>query len=359
VSNSFYAVLKDGDLNQGRLVKLDLSNFQNGIVAEGPSIMNHFIGKDLLIKISYSTLNYKDALAITSKKKVVNRLPIILGVDLAGEIVKVQSKMNTKVAYKSRFEVGNKVLATGYRLGEDFNGGLSQYQLVDTSSVIRLDQFKHKDAEKKSMMLGTAGLTAMLCVQTILGCRFTKLQKSKYPVAVTGASGGVGLTAVHLLKSLGYKVVAVSTLTEDKKQLLYKYGVDDFIDSKSYITDKKYLKSQRFLGAIDTLGGEVLSELMKDTVYYGCIVSTGMVLGDMFTSSVYPLIIRGIRIVGIESIMTPMQLRVKAWKSLFDLVDFKLISSQITEIQLSQTIETAKLLIDNTVSGRILVNCRR
>ncbi len=314
--------------------------------------LQNFIGDQILVKIHYSTLNYKDALAVSAKKRIVERVPLILGVDLAGEVLEVRA--HTK---NPSLKVGDSIISGGSRLGEVYNGGLSQYTMIDFKHAIRLPDLQNPNIFKIAMTLGTAGLTAMLCVREIeKNCSRASL-KTKYPVAVTGATGGVGLLSIHLLKVLGYKVVAISNLDNKKEQMLRKYQVDDVIDIRDYVTDKRSLKSQRFLGAIDAVGGDVLSELLKEIVYYGCVTSTGMVQSDIFTSTVYPFIVRGIKLVGVESIATPKVQKTKAWADLYRLVDFELIRDDIKEISLNEVPKYSNKLIANEISGRIVVRC--
>ncbi len=353
--NSSFRAIAVGDFDlPAELIELDNEILYRRATSKNSLISNHFNGRQLVVKTHFSTLNYKDALGVTAQKRVISRAPLVLGVDLAAEILDVNSN-SRQIAFKK----GDLVVAGGLGFGEHFNGGLSEMTALKMSTCFKLPELGDLHDLKKAMFLGTAGLTAMLCVNEVTASASNSIKrKSAYPVAVTGATGGVGLLSIHLLKNLGFKVAAITNLNSEKEIILGRYGVDEVIDVNEYITKKRTLKSQRFLGAVDAVGGEVLAELLKDTAYYGCIASTGMVMSDMFTTSLYPFIIRGVKLVGVETIKTPIRLRRAAFRKLFELVDFNLLAESIVEIGLSSVINYAKRLVDNSVTGRILVNCQ-
>jgi len=255
---------------------------------------------EVVIRSHYSSVNYKDALAVTGKGKILRRFPLVAGVDVAGE---VESSVD------SRFQAGDPVLVTGCGLGESHDGGFSEVVRVPADWVVPLPDGLSLFA---AMALGTAGFTAALAIDRL---QQNGLQPGQGPVIVTGASGGVGSIAIDLLNGSGYEVVALS-----RKPGIYDYlrslGATGVLDTKDVSSSGKPLEAARWAGAIDTVGGEVLGWLTRTVQPWGSIASIGLAGGMELHTTVMPFILRGISILGITSANCPMARRLKVWNRL-------------------------------------------
>ncbi|MDX1676297.1 MDR family oxidoreductase [Arsukibacterium sp.] len=294
---------------------------------------------DVTVNILASTINYKDALAITGKAPVVRRFPMVPGIDLVGEVSHSES---------ARFAPGDKVLLNGFGVGEGHWGGLAQKARLDSSWLITLPE---SISPENAMAIGTAGYTAMLCVLALQRHGITPKQGE---VLVTGANGGVGSFAVRILAKLGYQVVA-STGRPDESDYLKKLGAADIIPRSQLSEPGKPLQKERWAAVVDCVGSHTLANACASTRYGGAVAACGLAQGMDFPSSVAPFILRGVTLYGIDSVMRPLADRVQAWQHLAELLnqsDFDAISQVIS---LDQVIETARALLAGKIQGRVIV----
>ena len=281
-----YQVKKEGEKFVGRVEKLPLP---------------HLLDGDVLIKVNYSSLNYKDALSATGNPGVTRKYPHIPGIDASGIV---------EESRQAAFSKGDKVVVTGYDLGMNTDGGFAEYIMVPYKWVVPLpDGLSWKEA----MILGTAGFTAALSMHHLIRNGVTP---EGGPVLVTGASGGVGSVAVSILAKLGYTVTA-SSGKKDQYDFLRKLGAKDVISREDARTDspKAFLKPL-WAGVIDTVGGKTLEYALKTTKYMGSVTSCGLVGGSSFSTTVFPFIIRGVSLLGVDSVECPMDLRLEIWDRL-------------------------------------------
>ncbi|MGJ8645919.1 MAG: acrylyl-CoA reductase (NADPH) [Marinomonas colpomeniae] len=294
---------------------------------------------DVLVDVSYSTLNYKDALAITGKGRVVRSFPMVPGIDLVGQINHSDS---------TEFSKGDWVLLNGFGVGEGHWGGLAEKARLKSDWLIPLP----KGIEpKQAMAIGTAGYTAML---SVLALEKQGVRPDSGDILVTGANGGVGSFAIRLLHRLGYRVVA-STGRMEQTSYLESLGASQCIDRASLSEAGKPLQKERWAGVIDCVGSHTLANACASTKYGGVVAACGLAQGMDFPGSVAPFILRGVRLIGIDSVMRPKADRIEAWQRLSELLcpeDYETIS---TEISLESVVETAHKLLDGKVRGRVLV----
>jgi acrylyl-CoA reductase (NADPH) len=295
---------------------------------------------DVLVRVAWSGINYKDALAVTGKGKILRSSPIVPGIDYAGEVAASDSP---------NFAVGDNVLLTGFGVGEKHSGGFAQYARAQAGWLSSLPA--GIDA-RKAMTCGTAGLTAALCV---IALRDSGHVPAGGQIAVSGASGGVGSFAVRLLARLGYTVTAVSRLAA--ADYLYEMGATNVITREEMSADAKPLEKSRWDGAVDTVGGKVLARLLAETNYGGVVAACGLAGGMSLNTTVAPFILRGVRLDGVDSVMIPQQLRAKAWQLLAD----TLTANDYTRVQncvvgLDGVIAGGEMVLAGELSGRILVS---
>ncbi|WP_152656612.1 acryloyl-CoA reductase [Oceanobacillus sp. CFH 90083] len=297
---------------------------------------------DVLIKVKYSGINYKDGLAAHPNGNIVKDYPFIPGIDLAGEVV--DSKDN-------RYQAGDSVIVTSYELGVSHFGGYSEYARVPAEWIVPLPEGL---TLKESMILGTAGFTAALSVQRL---EENGLKPENGAVLVTGATGGVGSIAISLLKKKGYQVVA-STGKDSEKDYLKQLGAEEVIDRKEVYNGKlKKLNKQKWAAAIDAVGGEPLASLLAQIKYRGSVAVSGMVAGVELPTSVFPFILRGVSLLGIDSVYCPMEERKHIWERLAG--DLKLDSLEdlvYKEAELKELPELLPAVFESNHLGRVLVN---
>ena len=298
---------------------------------------------DVTVRVEASTLNYKDALAITGKGPIVRSFPMIPGIDFAG-IVEFSDRPDIKV--------GERVLLNGWGVGEQHWGGLSEKARVRGDWLIRTpDEISSRDA----MAIGTAGYTAMLCVMAIE--RFG-LSPTAGDVLVTGASGGVGSISIALLKQLGYRVVAATgRLTEEA--YLKALGASEVLDRKQLEQLGKPLQKERWAAAIDTAGNSILANVCASIKADGVVAACGMAQGLDFPASLAPFILRGLTLLGINSVTRPRSERIQAWRRLAQSIDGLQLDQVTRDIELADAIDAANDLMDGKVRGRIAVNVQR
>lgn len=295
---------------------------------------------DIIVDIHWSTLNYKDALAINGKAGIVRQYPMVPGIDFSGVIHHSEDP---------RFQVGQHVLLTGWGVGETHWGGLASQARVPANYLTPLPE---QLSLKQAMVIGTAGFTAMLCVNALEDAGITP---DKGEIVVSGASGGVGSTAVQLLSILGYDVVAISG-REENNAYLQKLGAKRVLPRSDFTQPAKPLDKQLWAGAIDTVGGELLANLLAQTHYNGAVAACGLAGGFNLPTSVMPFILRNVRLQGVDSVYFPATKRAKVWERLAQLLPASFYEQVCSEIKLEDAAEYARKLLKNEVTGRTLVN---
>ena len=292
---------------------------------------------NVLINISYSSFNYKDGLAITGKIPIIKKFPMIPGVDFCGTVIESQDK---------KFKSGDKVILNGWGVGEKHTGGFAQIARVNSEWLINLPT---KISEKESMIIGSAGYTAALCVLVIQN----KINPNDGEILVTGASGGVGSIAVNLLYKLGFKVVALSNKDE---KYLKKLGAKKVLKRKDYAINKKPLNSQKWVASIDTVGGDILSNIISEVKYDGIVASTGLAKSPDLSTTVYPFILRNITLSGVDCVYASKEKRERAWQLIEETLDFKILDIIKNEKGLRDLEDLSQKIIKGEVKGRTLIN---
>jgi len=295
---------------------------------------------DVTVNVSHSTINYKDALAITGKGPVVRKFPMVPGIDLVGTVEHSES---------DKFNVGDKVLLNGFGVGETHCGGLAQKARLKSEWLIPLPK---AFSPQQAMAIGTAGYTAMLCV---IALEKSGVTPDKGDILVTGANGGVGSFSIAILAKLGYKVVA-STGRVDQAEYLTKLGACEIIDRSTLSEPGRALAKERWAGAIDSAGSHTLANVCAGIQYGGVVAACGLAQGMDLPATVAPFILRGVTLAGIDSVMRPLEDRVEAWQRLADILDPEVFEDISTVISLSDVVETAEDLIAGKVRGRVVVN---
>lgn len=323
----FKAILVNKD-DQG--YHAEVSNLQEAALPEG----------DVTVKVLYSTLNYKDGLAITGKGPVVRSFPMIPGIDFAGEVIASSSP-----DYKS----GDMVLLNGWGVGEGHWGGLSQLARVKAEWLIPMPK---GFTAKQALAIGTAGYTAMLCVMAL---QKHGLRPSDGEVLVTGAAGGVGSFAITLLSKLGFTVVA-STGRISEAEYLKTLGATEIIDRSTLSGPGKPLAKERWAAVLDSVGSHTLANACAQTKSDGAVAACGLAQGMDFPATVAPFILRGITLYGINSVTVPRAKRIAAYEQLSKLVDLKTLDEISHEINLAESIKFAEELMSGKVRGRLIVN---
>lgn len=295
---------------------------------------------EVLVRVAYSTLNYKDALAITGASPIVRQYPMVPGIDFSGVV---------EQSNHPDYQVGDKVVLNGWGVGEKHWGGLAQYARVPADYLIHLPEaFSLRDA----MVIGTAGYTAMLCV---LALEQQGIRPDSGDVLVTGAAGGVGSVAVAILAKLGYTVTAM-TGRATESDYLKSLGAQHIMDRAEYSQAGRPLAKERWAAAIDVAGSHVLANVCAAMKYRGVVAACGLAAGMDLPASVAPFILRGIKLIGVDSVMCPKTDRLKAWQRLAQDLDPNILNTVATEIQLDQVQAVAPRFLEGQVRGRIVVS---
>ncbi|SFU45379.1 MDR family oxidoreductase [Xenorhabdus koppenhoeferi] len=297
---------------------------------------------DVTVDIYWSTLNYKDARAITGTGKIVRQFPMVPGIDFSGVVHHSEDP---------RFHVGQHVLLTGWGVGETHWGGLAEQAKVLGDWLTPLPQGLNP---RQAMIIGTAGFTAMLCVMALEQGEVTP---ENGDIAVTGASGGVGSTAITLLSQLGYSVVAISS-KPDSHDYLLSLGAEEVLPTSDFNRSSRPLEKQRWAGVIDTLGGTVLATLLAQVNYNGVVAACGLASDSQLSATVMPFILRNIRLQGVESVTVAASKRPAIWQRLQKLLPASFYQQIANEITLEQVFEHANKLINNQSTGRTIVKMR-
>ncbi|MNM60069.1 Acrylyl-CoA reductase AcuI [compost metagenome] len=298
---------------------------------------------DVTVRVAYSTLNFKDGLAITGSSPVVRKFPMVPGIDLAGVV---------EVSGHPSYKVGDQVLLNGWGVGEGHWGGLAQKARLNGDWLIALPK---AFTAAQAMAIGTAGYTAMLC---ILALEHNGVTPGQGDILVTGANGGVGSFAIALLSRLGYRVVA-STGRTSEHDYLKQLGASEIIDRATLSEPGKPLAKERWAAVIDSVGSHTLANACASTQANGTVAACGLAQGMDFPASVAPFILRGVTLAGINSVTQPKAKRVEAWNRLARDLDFHLLPLISHEIGLSEAIEAAPRLLAGQLRGRVVVDVNR
>lgn len=296
---------------------------------------------EVLVRVHYSSLNYKDALAAGAHPGVVRKLPHVPGIDAAGVVVQSTS---------SKFQPGQEVVITGYELGAGQWGGWAQYVRVPADWIVPLPVGLKL---KETMILGTAGFTA---AQSVHAIQLNGVKPEDGEIVVTGATGGVGCVAVRLLARLGYQVVAVTGKRELEPRLK-EWGASRVIGREEVLKDhKRPLLSARWAGAVDTVGGDTLATIIRETKPYGVVAACGLVGGENLPLTVHPFILRGVMLAGIGSAGLPYDRRLEIWRKLSDLWRLDNLGSVATTIALAKVEQYVQAILRGEIVGRTVVD---
>ena len=334
MSDSFKALV----LNQ------EGENFNREIKSIDKTFLKH---GDVLVKVEYSGLNFKDALILKNGARLVKEFPHIPGIDFSGKVEESQN---------DNFKPGDEIISTGWRVGEIFYGGYSQYAKVNGDFLVK----KPKElTSRQAMILGTAGLTALSCSFTTKTAREELLLGEKVEnVIVTGASGGVGSIAVMILNKLGCNVTAV-TGKESNKEYLKSIGAKNTINTSELMKESRPLDKGLWDGAVDTVGGQVLANVLAQTKEAGIVAACGNAADIKLNTTVMPFIIRGVKLWGINSVNTSTKRREFLWNEASKLINFDLLNQSIKEISLDGLLDVYPKMLKGETSGRYIVNLNK
>jgi acrylyl-CoA reductase (NADPH) len=295
---------------------------------------------DVRVAVEYSTINYKDGLAITGAAPVVRNFPMVPGIDFAGKVLESSNP---------EFAVGDAVVLNGWGVGEGHWGGLAQQTRVKGDWLIKLPSAFNS---RQAMAIGTAGYTAMLCVMALERAGVTP---DKGDVLVTGAVGGVGSVAIALLAKLGYTVHA-STGRASEADYLKDLGASEIIDRSELSEKGRPVGKERWAGAVDAVGSHTLANVLAQTKYGGAVAACGLAQGGDLPTSVYPFILRGVSLLGVDSVMAPKAIREQAWARLAQDLNIAKLEAMIEDMSLSAALSAADRILKGRVRGRIVVD---
>ena len=327
MSDTFKAIRidKDNETQKVNLVELNENDLMEG---------------DVLVDITHSTLNFKDGLALTGSSPVVRTFPMIPGIDFSGVV---------KNSDSDKFSEGDRVVLNGYGLSESHFGGYSERARVNSDHLLKLPENINN---KQAMAIGTAGYTAMLCVLALEDHGITPADGT---ILVSGASGGVGSVAISLLSDLGFNVEA-STGKLEETDYLTNLGAGSVIDRSELSEPSRPLGKERWSGAIDSVGSQTLANILSQISYGGAVSACGLAQGMDLPSTVMPFILRGVSLLGIDSVMAPMNLRERAWLRLSSDINIKKLEEMIIDTTLDQLETLAAKILKGEVRGRVVVN---
>jgi len=334
MSDSFKALIinQEGEIFSREVKPIDKSFLKHG---------------DVLVKVDYSGLNFKDALILKNGARLVKEFPHIPGIDFSGTVEESQN---------DKFKPGEEIILTGWKVGEIFYGGYSQYAKVNGDFLVKKPEGL---TSKQAMILGTAGLTALQCSFATKTTREELLLGEKVEnVIVTGASGGVGSIAVMILSKLGCNVTAV-TGKESNKEYLKTIGAKNIMNTSDFNKEARPLDKGLWDGAVDTVGGQVLSNILAQTKESGIVAACGNAADINLNTTVMPFIIRGVKLWGINSVNTSIRRRDFLWSEASNLIDFNLLSQSVKEINLEDLLDVFPKMLKGGTSGRYIVDLKK
>ena len=333
MNNKFKAIVlnQSGDRFSREIKTLDKSFFKSG---------------DVLVKVDYSGLNYKDALILKNGGKLVKEYPHIPGIDFSGKVIESDT---------SDFKSGDDVVLTGCRVGEIYPGGYSQLVKVKSELLVKKPE---SISNKNAMILGTAGFTSLLCAFAIKAREELLLGEKVNDVLVTGATGGVGSIAVMILSKFGYNVTAV-TGKKNKSDYLKELGAKNIIDRKELEGEPRILGKGLWDGAVDTVGGVILSNVISQIKPNGIIAACGNAANIELNTTVMPFIIRGVKLWGIDSVMISKKRREFVWSQVADLIDFKFLEKHTKTVNLEELLNIFPNILKGEIAGRVLVDLNK
>jgi alcohol dehydrogenase/acrylyl-CoA reductase (NADPH) len=333
MSEKFKAIVlnQSGEKFSREIKTLDKSFFKEG---------------DVLVKVDYSGLNYKDALILKNGGKLVKEYPHIPGIDFSGKVIESDT---------SSFKPGDEVVLTGCRVGEIYPGGYSQIVKVKNELLVKKPE---SISNKNAMILGTAGFTSLLCAFAIKAKEELLLGEKVTDVLVTGATGGVGSIAVMVLTKLGYNVTAV-TGKKDQSNFLKELGAKKIIDRKEFESEPRILGKGLWDGVVDTVGGIILANAISQTKHSGIIAACGNAANIKLNTTVMPFIIRGVKLWGIDSVMVSKKRREFVWSQVSNLVDFKFLEKHTKTVNLEELLNIFPNMLKGEIAGRVLVDLNK
>ena len=301
---------------------------------------------DVLVKVDYSDLNYKDALILKDGGKLVKEFPRIPGIDFSGKVVESNN---------DNFKKDDEVIITGCRVGEISHGGYSQYAKVKKDFLVKAPK---GISTKQAMTIGTAGFTALLCAFAIKAREEILLGEKVKEVLVTGATGGVGNVAIMVLSKLGYNVTA-ATGKLDQAETLKKLGASSIIDRKEFETEPKLLGKGVWDGVIDTVGGNILAHAISQTKHSGIVAACGNAGGIKLNTNVMPFILRGVKLWGIDSVAVSAKRREFVWSKVSSLIDFNILNETVKIVSMEELLDIFPNMLKGQTSGRIVVDVNK
>ena len=333
MNNKFKAIVlnQSGDRFSREIKTLDKSFFKSG---------------DVLVKVDYSGLNYKDALILKNGGKLVKEYPHIPGIDFSGKVIESDTP---------DFKSGDDVVLTGCRVGEIYPGGYSQLVKVKSELLVKKPE---SISNKNAMILGTAGFTSLLCAFAIKAREELLLGEKVNDVLVTGSTGGVGSIAVMILSKFGYNVTAV-TGKKNKSDYLKELGAKNIIDRKELEGEPRILGKGLWDGAVDTVGGVILSNVISQIKPSGIIAACGNAANIKLNTTVMPFIIRGVKLWGIDSVMISKKRREFVWSQVADLIDFKFLEKHTKTVNLEELLNIFPNILKGEIAGRVLVDLNK
>ena len=333
MNNKFKAIVlsQSGDQFSREIKTLDKSFFKSG---------------NVLVKVDYSGLNYKDALILKNGGKLVKEYPHIPGIDFSGKVIESDTL---------DFKPGDGVVLTGCRVGEIYPGGYSQLVKVKNELLVKKPE---SISNKNAMILGTAGFTSLLCAFAIKAREELLLGEKVNDVLVTGATGGVGSIAVMILSKFGYNVTAV-TGKKNKSDYLKELGAKNIIDRKELEGEPRILGKGLWDGAVDTVGGVILSNVISQIKPNGIIAACGNAANIKLNTTVMPFIIRGVKLWGIDSVMISKKRREFVWSQVADLIDFKFLEKHTKTVNLEELLNIFPNILKGEIAGRVLVDLNK
>ena len=330
MSKKFKAIVID---NQNEKFTRDVKEINTDVLKDG----------NVLIKVDYSGLNYKDALILNNGGRIVKKYPFVPGIDFSGTVEESED---------NKFKKGDRIILTGFRVGEVYFGGFAGYARVNSSFLVKAPK---ELTNLQTMMMGTAGFTALLCSFAIKAREELLMGEKVKDVLVTGATGGVGSIAVMILSKMGYDVHAV-TGKKDKHDYLKDLGAKNIIDRKEFQGESKLLEKGIWDGVVDTAGGESLTKILAQTKPSGIVAACGNAGGIKLNTSVMPFIIRGVKLWGIDSSASSIKRREFAWNEAKNLVDFNKLKNLTKEHSLEDLMKIYPKMLKGEIFGRVVVN---